>query len=58
MHLIVRVIASEANAGEHENMPVVHAFATSLRRRLAVDVTANELHEFFGQVRFGIHMLQ
>ena len=54
MNLIVCVITPEPNARQHQNVPVVHAFAASLRRRLAVDVTADQFHDLFSHVGFGI----
>ena len=36
----------------------IQAFAVSLRRRLTVDVTANQLHDLLSHVGVGIHMLQ
>ena len=58
LHLIIRVVAPESNAREPQNVPVVHTFPASLRRRLAVDVSADKLHDLFSGVRVGIHMLK
>jgi len=39
-------------------VPVVHTLTTSLRRHFSVDITGDELHDFFGEFGLGIHMLQ
>lgn len=43
MHLIVPVAATEPNACQHQNVPVVHPFAASLRHGFFIDVTANAI---------------
>ena len=58
LNLIVRVVAPETNTGEYQNVPIVHAFAAQLRRRITIDVSANERHDCFSDVGLRIHMLQ
>jgi uncharacterized protein YlxP (DUF503 family) len=58
MNLIVRVVAPEPNSGQYQNVSVVHAFAATLRRCFSIDVAADQLHDLFSDVGFGVHMLK
>jgi hypothetical protein len=56
--LIVRQVAPQSNAREYQQVPVIHAFASTVCAGIAVHILTDQIKHFLCQCPVGIHVLQ